>query len=96
MLEETGFPVAYMQFKRAPKLPYIVYYADSSSNFQADNANYHEVKNITIELYTEYKDEAAEYRIKSLLNQNKIPFDWFEQWIEKESLLLNSYEMRVL
>lgn len=96
LLETTGFPVAYMQFKKAPKTPYIVYYNGSSQNFVADNRVYHEAGNVTVELYTDYKDEAAEAKVKQALNDNDLPFDNFEAWIESESLLQNSFETRLL
>lgn len=97
LLVGTGFPVAYRQFKRAPKsIPYIVYYSDASDNFEADNQVFHEVENIMVELYTEQKEPAAEQKVKTLLSENGLPFERFESWIKEESLLLNSYETRFL
>ncbi len=101
LLDRAGYPVAYFQFKAtestpAPSPPFIVYYTPSTSNFKADNKVYSKITNITVELYTNYKDLAAEQKLESLLDENDIPWDWDETWIESEQLFQRIYDIGVI
>lgn len=95
ILEAAGFPVAYSHFKKPVSPPFIVYLAGPSANFHADNKVYKKSINVRIELYTDKKDLAAENKLESLLDENEIPYESDETFIESEQLFLKIYEVRL-
>jgi hypothetical protein len=100
ILEAAGFPVAYSHFTETdneplPQLPFIVYVATFSSHFLADNKVFKSVENIQVELYTERKDEAAEAKVETVLNDNEIPFATTETFIDSEQMYQKIYEVRL-
>lgn len=101
ILKDSGYPVTYSHFKETPTRPipsppYITYLEDPSSNVFADNKVYKSIKNIRIELYTDLKDLVAEAKIEELLNENDLPFETDEAWIESEQLFQRIYEVRLI
>ena len=100
ILEATGFPVAYSHFVETennplPELPFICYLEIFASNFSADNKVYKNIKNIQIELYTDKKDEQAEIKVESVLNENELFFYSSETYIESEKIYQKIYEVRL-
>lgn len=95
ILASTGLPVAYREFKKPPSIPFIVYVADESNNFAADNVVYQPFTNYDIELYTENKDPAREALIETILTDNEIYYDKLEAWIESEELYQVSYSIQI-
>mgnify|MGYP003293064490 FL=1 len=75
ILSSLDIPVAYNHFNVETKLPYICFLEDTSDNTFADNKVYYENSIIMIELYTEYKNMALENSLKTLLNNNEIPYE---------------------
>lgn len=88
MIESTGLKNAYYQYPEgeAPELPYILFYYPGRNDFQADNKNYARIPQLNIELYTKEKDFDKEKLIEDLLDENDIPYDKEEQYIEKEKM----------
>lgn len=82
----TGFPVAYSSFKEKVQTPYIAYELESSSNFEADNKAFIKSGDYRIELYTKEKDLEKEKILEKILDENEIPFEKEEIFIEKEGL----------
>lgn len=100
LLDATGFPVAYSHFKSAPNKPipnppYITYLVTYSSNFHADNKVHKQIQNIDIELYTNKKDLLAESIVEDILDDNEIPYDTAETFIESEKVFQKIYEVRL-
>ncbi len=100
ILEATGFPVAYSHFTRTaneplPKPPYVTYIITYSSHMMADNKVHIPIENAQIELYTSKKDLDAEAILEKVLNENEIPFQTLEAFIESEQLHQKIYEMRL-
>jgi hypothetical protein len=100
LLEATGYPVAYLRFYETeneplPEPPFIVYLVAYSSNMMADNRVHHEIQNVQIELYTDKKDLLAENKIASVLNENELPYETTETFIEAENLYQKIYEVRL-
>lgn len=95
ILEQTGLPVTYRKWAegQVPELPYIVYYADGTDNFKADNRVYVKQQNVSIELYSNMKNTREEMKLEALLNANKFEWDAFEQEIEKENMYEVLYEI---
>jgi hypothetical protein len=100
ILQATGFPVAYSHFTETeneplPKPPFLIYVASFSSNFMADNKVHLPIENVQIELYTNKKDEEAEAILEEVLNDDELPFDTTETFIESEQLFQKIYEVRL-
>ena len=94
-LETCGLPVAYRFFPEgeAPSLPYVVYYESGERNFPADGENYHNIKQITVELYTREKDTEAEKKV-----EDSIAFaiwDKTEEYISSEKCYQIVYYLEV-
>lgn len=95
MLERTGLPVAYRAFPdgQAPSLPFICYFLASSNNFCADNAVYQPINRITIELYTQHKDPAAEAAVERALAAHC--WEKSEEYLDDENCYEIIYEIEV-
>lgn len=93
LLMQTGFPVAYSHFNKAPTIPFITYTVTSSNNVYADNRVYLHVNRISIELYTDKKDLAAEKKVETALSS--FCWDRTETYIDSENLYQITYEIEV-
>jgi len=96
LLDATGFPVAYSHFNEQKATPFITYLVTYSSNFHADNKVHKKIHNADIELYTNKKDLSAESILENILDENSIPYDTIETFIESEKLFQKIYEMRMI
>lgn len=95
LLDETGLKVAYSHFNKPVEPPFITYLVDNNPNFIADNKVYHKIKDVTIELYTDEKDEYVEQILEDLLDKHEIPYSPYEFYIESEKLYQKNYEVRL-
>lgn len=98
MLENiTGFNgrVAYRAFNEPTPLPFICYLEVSADNFNADNKAYFKRRLVDIELYTEFKDENAEQLVEDALDDNELPFDKSEEYIDSENCYMITYTLEV-
>jgi sulfur transfer complex TusBCD TusB component (DsrH family) len=93
ILDTVGYPVAYSHFNEAKTPPFICYLVSNSSNFMADNKVWQKIDNIQIELYTAKKDLIAEGKLEQVLDDNEIPYDTTEIYIETEKLFQKIYEV---
>lgn len=95
-LKTIGLPVAHVEWEvgKVPNLPYIIYYQTGQTPWYADNNNYYGSKNVTVELYTDYKDEATESLLEAFFYAYNIPIQNIEEtfWSE-EHLYEVSYEI---
>lgn len=101
ILKATGYPVAYSHFTGTTTNPihdppYITYLVAYSSNFIADNKVYQKINNAQIELYTIKKDLTAESTLETILDDNEIPYQTTETYIESEGLFQKIYEVRLI
>lgn len=101
ILKSTGYPVAYSHFNPTnenpmPEPPFIVYLEVYSSNFIADNKVHTKVRNVQIELYTNKKNLVAESKLETVLDENEIPYQTTETFIESEKLFQKIYEVRMI
>lgn len=89
--------VAYRAFPKgkAPKLPFICYLCTQTNNFDADNAVYHVIQGVDIELYTKMKDPASETAVETALNNNHIVWEKYEEYIDDEECYQITYEVEV-
>ncbi|MGM9924840.1 MAG: hypothetical protein ACI35R_11390 [Bacillus sp. (in: firmicutes)] len=100
ILDATGFPVAYSHFtattsKPVPPPPYICYLTPYTSNFKADNKVYKRFDNVQVELYTSKKDLVAEAKLEAVLDENDLPYDTIETFIDTENLFQRIYEIKI-
>ena len=89
--------VAYRAFpkNKAPKLPFICYLATQTNNFDADNAVYHVIQGVDIELYTAKKDTSSETAVETALNNNHIVWQKDQDYLEDEECYQITYEVEV-
>ena len=97
MLDTLGLPVSYRCFApgQVPELPYIVFYADEDVGFYADDVVYYEECAVTIEVYSDKKDLGLESKIKKLLNDNQLPHESYESFLDSENMYLKAYEINI-
>lgn len=95
LLEGTGLPVAYRVFpeNNAPELPFICYLSPGTNNFAADDTVYLEIDQITVELYTQYRDPETEGKVEAALSS----FVWDKDinYIDSERCYQIIYEIEV-
>lgn len=98
MLGGLGIPVSYYQFPEATaqEPPFLVWYIPGSADLYADNINYANIVDLTVELYTDYKDFALEMRLEALLAENEIAWSKTETWIQSEKMWQITYSTEVL
>lgn len=96
LLDTLNIPVAYHHFNSPTAPPFIAYYRESTSNTFADNKVQQKFENITIELYTEKKDIELENKLETLLNDNELPYEIGEFFIDTENLYQVSYGITIL
>ncbi|HHX63231.1 MAG TPA: hypothetical protein GX707_21340 [Epulopiscium sp.] len=92
-LIEIGIPVTYSHFKKQVPLPYIIYLANGSDNFGADNKVYYGIEQVAIELYTENKDIRLEYALQKLLDGHEWFYEKYETYIDTEKMYQVRYEL---
>ena len=97
ILDQTGLKVGYRQWEvsQAPPLPYILYYRDSDIAVKADNQVYYKFKSVTVELYSNLKNEREEQKLEALLDENKIVYETYESYLDSEKMYLIGYEINI-
>lgn len=97
IVDTLGLPVAYHCFAvgQVPNLPYIVYYVDEDLGFFADDTVYYEECAVTIEVYSRAKDLELEEKVKKLLNDNQLPYESYESFLDSEDMHLKAYEINI-
>ena len=85
--------VAYRAFPKDedPELPYIAYLITNSDNFYADNYVFATGDEIDIELYSKLKNKELERKIEELLNNNEIPWERDDTYIDDEEVYETIY-----
>lgn len=96
LLESTGYPVAYREFKKAPSIPYIVYMRDNDTNISSDHKVHGKVKYYTVEFYTDKKDPTAESKVEALLETIDPDYSTNETYIQSEELYQIIYEIKII
>lgn len=98
IIESTGLPNAYYAFEEgsAEAPPFICFYYAAANDLFADDSNYQRVSNLTVELYTDEKDFAAEQSVEDALTKAGISFSKTETYISSEKLFDIVYESEVL
>lgn len=79
--------------KEGASLPYLVVVYGTTDNFEADNKVYSKEQGVSLELYTESKDEVSEGLVENLLDTNSIPWDKDEAFDDGEQFYINYYSI---
>ena len=89
--------VAYRAFPigAAPSLPFICFVEVESDNFVADCKVYHKITEVDIELYSDFKDTVSENAIETMLNDNLLPWDKAEYYIENGDMVQVVYGIEI-
>lgn len=98
MIESVGVPFAYYQFEdgTALKPPFICFYYPASDDVYADDENYQAITELTIELYSEYRDFETEALIEAALKANGLTYAKAEAHEDDEKLMEIIYETEVI
>ena len=98
LIDGIGYPYAYYQFEKetAKEPPFICFYYPGRDDFLADDSNYAQITELTIELYTDNKDFAAEAAVESALEAAEIVYEKDETYIESERMYMITYTTEVL
>lgn len=94
-LEEIGYPVAYSHFEEPQTPPFMVFLFGYSNDFMADGANYHQVSNYQVELYTKYKEPPVEENVQAKLKEIGLPYSKIETYIEDVGLFQIIYRIQI-
>lgn len=95
-LSELKMPLAYHHHTGPVAVPFLVYRFDGSDDLMADNHNYAAISDITIELYSNKKDTAAEALVEDKLKDLRLPYVKHEVWVETEELFMTLYEVTII
>ena len=68
---------------------------DEDIGFYADDTVYYEGYAVTIEVYTDQKDLQLEKKVKQLLNNNELPYESYESFLDSENMYLKAYEIEI-
>jgi len=91
-----GYPVAYSHFKSIQVPPFICYLVVDGDTYSADNKPIHESSFVDIELYVKDKSLAAEGKIKVMLTENELSWDYDEQFIESEGVFKCTFSITLI
>lgn len=92
LLNSINIPVAYDHFINDDTIPpFILYRNDDTDTFKADDKTYHKDNNYIIDLVTDKKDVALEEQLETLLDNNNLPYDKFEDYINNEKIFQIRY-----
>lgn len=82
-----GVPVAYLQFSKPQKLPFIAYLEAGTEIQGADNYNLYRRTTIRIELYSEKKNPEMEWKIENLFRSVEIEKDG-DMYLKEENMFM--------
>lgn len=98
ILEVSGLPAAYDHFAEgeSPDPPFLVFLLPGSVNLFADDKVYQRIMDLNVELYTDKKDPVTEKALEDIFEENELPWEKSETWIESEKLYEVLYQMTIL
>lgn len=96
ILQATGYPVAFYEFKDTVYPPFISYTLPGSANVMADNKVVKKIENVRIELYQSKKDLAVETKLEDILDQYQLPYNYSEVFVKEDNMHIKIYETTIL
>lgn len=94
-LDTLGIPVAYLQFAKPQKLPFMVYFEAGGEVTGADGYNLYRRKNIVIELYTAKKDVLLERKLENLFRDVELEKS-VDTWLADEKMFMTAYTFETI
>lgn len=95
LLNDTGIPATYHHWERTPACPFIVYYAENSDNFPADNIPYYEQDVWAVELYTHQREPETEKLLEDALRSAGLFYDKSYDYVNELRSFQITYEIEV-
>lgn len=95
-LEAVCPRVAYRAFKTDTPTPFICYLFTNDDDVFADDANYAQIAEIDIELYSDDKNPRLERQLQEKLAQLELSWAKAETWIDSEKFLQVVYTVQIL
>lgn len=90
-----GIPVAYLQFSKPQKLPFIAYLEAGTEIQGADNYNLYRRTKIRIELYSEKKNPDLERKIENLFRSVEIEKDG-DTYLQTENMFMTVFSFETI
>ncbi len=90
-----GTPVAYLQFSKPQKLPFIAYLEAGTEIQGADNYNLYRRVTIQIELYSEKKNPDLERKIENLFRSVEIEKDG-DTYLKEENMFMTVFSFETI
>lgn len=94
-LKTLDIPVAYLQFQKPQKLPFIAYYESRTIVKGADNYNLFRVTEVTIELYSDKKNPDLERKIENLFFDVEIEKN-VDTYVKDENMFLTVFSFETV
>lgn len=94
-LDTLSIPVAYLQFAKPQKLPFVVYFEASGTVEGADNYNLFRRKDIVVELYMAKKDVKLEHRLENLFRDVELEKS-VDTWLDDEKMFMTAYTFETI
>lgn len=82
----TYIDVAYDHFREKTQPPFILFRNTDTTTYKADNKVYFKNNNYIVDLVTELKNPTLEQKLEQVLNDNELPFDKEEDFIDSEQI----------
>lgn len=96
LLDTLTIPSFYDHAPVGTALPFIVIHVNQPMGFRADNGNYLKRWEFRLDLYTVNKSLDAEAEIEGLLDENEIPWEQSEQYLDDQSCWESEYTFDIL
>ena len=98
MVADIGLPYAYYQFPEGTEqpTPFVCFYIENNDDVYADDENYTNIAELTIELYTDNKSYDIEARVESVLREHGLSWVKSEAYIPSEKMFEEIYITEVI
>lgn len=96
-VESIGLPCAYYQFDDGtPQAPPFICWIYGYNPVYADNSNFVDINEMTLELYTRTKDIALEAQVEAALKAEGFSYSKESTYINSERIWQTAYMMEVI
>ncbi len=92
---KLDIPVAYLQFSKPQKLPFIAYFESGTEIQGADGYNLYRRTKIRIELYSEKKNPELERKIENLFRSVEITKDG-DTYLKEENMFMTVFSFETI
>lgn len=94
-LKTLKVPVAYLQFTKPQKLPFIVYFEAGGNTEGADGLNLYRRREIVIEIYSEQKNIELERKVESLFSDTELE-KAVDKYLSDEKMFMTAYTFETI